>query len=83
MKEFVVYVLYSEKHDKLYKGHTTSLIERFRSHNLLATKGYTVRFRPWKVVHVEFYGTKSEAIKREIFLKSGAGRGWIRKNFGP
>ncbi|QCW99704.1 GIY-YIG nuclease family protein [Aggregatimonas sangjinii] len=82
MKEFVVYILYSEKHDKFYKGYTTSLIERFKSHNVLATKGYTTKFRPWTVVHVEFYTTKSEAIKREKFLKSGAGRAWLRKKFG-
>ncbi|SEF65871.1 GIY-YIG catalytic domain-containing protein [Halpernia humi] len=33
MNEFVVYVLYSEKYDKYYTGFTSSLIERFYSHN--------------------------------------------------
>ena len=83
MQEFVVYILYSKKHDKFYKGFTTSLIERFRSHNELATKGYTIRFRPWTVVHVEFFETKREALQRENFLKSGAGRAWIKRNFKP
>jgi len=83
MNEFVVYILYSEKHNRFYKGYTTSLIERFKSHNELATKGYTIKFRPWKVVHVEFFKTKREAIKRENFLKTGAGRAWIRKKFKP
>jgi len=83
MEEFVVYILYSEKHDKFYKGFTTSLIERFKSHNEPATKGYTVRFRPWVVVHVEFFDTKRDATKRESFLKTGAGRAWIRKRFKP
>ena len=81
MDEFVVYIMYSEKHDKFYKGYTTSLIERFKSHTELATKGYTKRYRPWKVVHVEFFDSKSDAIKREKFLKSGAGRAWIRRGF--
>ena len=81
MNEFVVYILHSEKYDKFYKGYTTSLIERFKSHNELATKGYTVKFRPWVVVHVEIYTTKSEAIRREKYLKSGAGRAWIRSKF--
>ncbi|CAN0601305.1 unnamed protein product [Ectocarpus sp. 12 AP-2014] len=81
--EFVVYILYSKKHDKFYKGYTSALIERFKSHNFLATKGYTTKFRPWKVVHVEFYKTKSEAIKRENYLKSGVGRAWMRETFKP
>ncbi|MFD0797914.1 GIY-YIG nuclease family protein [Maribacter chungangensis] len=81
MKEYVVYILYSEKHDKFYKGFSTDFINRFKSHNELATKGYTAKFRPWKVVHVEHYTTKTEAIQREKYLKSGAGRAWIRSTF--
>jgi putative endonuclease len=69
MPEFVVYILYSKKYNKFYKGYTTSLIERFKSHNKLARKGYTATYRPWEVVHVEFYETKFEAMKREKFLK--------------
>ncbi|WP_445455466.1 GIY-YIG nuclease family protein [Flavobacterium sp. HNIBRBA15423] len=65
MEEFVVYILFSEKHNKNYVGYTSNLIERFKSHNLLATKGYTIKFRPWKVVHVEFYTTKKDALQRE------------------
>ena len=47
MEEFVVYILYSEKHKKNYTGFTSNLIERFKSHNSLDTKGYTLKFRPW------------------------------------
>lgn len=79
MEEHVVYILYSEKSNVFYKGYTTGLIQRFKSHNELATKGYTVRHRPWKVVHVEFFTTEKEAKKREVFFKSGAGRKWIRE----
>ena len=46
MEEFVVYILYSEKFNKTYTGFTSNLIERFKSHNLLETKGYTLKFRP-------------------------------------
>ncbi|WP_084163759.1 GIY-YIG nuclease family protein [Olivibacter sitiensis] len=35
-KTFTVYVLYSEKHDKIYIGFTSNLPERLRSHNELA-----------------------------------------------
>jgi len=47
MDEFVVYILYSEKFMKTYTGFTSNLIERFKSHNFLETKGYTPKFRPW------------------------------------
>ncbi|RZJ51812.1 MAG: GIY-YIG nuclease family protein, partial [Flavobacterium sp.] len=47
MEEFAVYILYSEKFNKNYTGCTSNLIERFKSHNLLGTKGYTLKFRPW------------------------------------
>jgi putative endonuclease len=55
MEEFIVYILYSQKYNKNYTGYTANLIERFRSHNLLETKGYTIKFRRWKVIHVDFF----------------------------
>ncbi|WP_409416468.1 GIY-YIG nuclease family protein [Flavobacterium sp. PS2] len=78
MDEFVVYILYSEKFNKNYTGYTSNLIERFKSHNFLETKGYTIKFRPWEVIHVEFFSSKSEAMKREKYLKSGIGREFIK-----
>ncbi|KIA97038.1 endonuclease [Flavobacterium sp. KMS] len=78
MEEFVVYILYSEKFNKNYTGYTSNLIERFKSHNFLETKGYTLKFRPWEVIHVEFFSSKSEAMKREKYLKSGIGREFIK-----
>ncbi|UZO79590.1 GIY-YIG nuclease family protein [Aquimarina sp. ERC-38] len=78
MEEFVVYVLYSEKYRKHYTGFTTSLIERFKSHNKLTTKGWTIRYRPWKVVYIEFCNSKQEALSREKFLKSDSGRRWLK-----
>jgi putative endonuclease len=70
---FVVYILYSEKFQKDYVGMSSDLIDRFHSHNSLATKGYTVKFRPWMVIYVEFFETKSAALKREKYFKSGRG----------
>jgi putative endonuclease len=75
---FSVYVLYSKRFDKIYVGYTSNLDTRLESHNNLATKGYTVRFRPWEVIHTESFTTKSEAIKREKQLKSAQGRLFIR-----
>ena len=78
MDEFVVYILYSEKFNKNYTGFTSNLIERFKSHNVLGTKGHTLKFRPWTVIHVEFFSFKAEAMKREKYLKSGIGREFIQ-----
>ena len=47
MEEFVVYILFSEDYGKTYIGFTSNLIERFKSHNYLSKKGYTIKFRPW------------------------------------
>ena len=80
---FTVYVLYSEIHGKKYIGYTSDLIERFRSHNELGTKGYTMRYRPWKVLHTEVFSTKKEALKREAQLKGGQGRQWIDEHLIP
>ncbi|MEM6515006.1 MAG: hypothetical protein AAF688_02405 [Bacteroidota bacterium] len=41
---------------------------------MLATKGWTVRYRPWIVAHVEFYGNRKTALARERWFKTGAGR---------
>ncbi|MCF6140317.1 GIY-YIG nuclease family protein [Flavobacterium sp. K77] len=78
MDEFVVYILYSEKFNKNYTGFTSNLIERFKSHNVLGTKGHTLKFRPWTVIYVEFFSSKAEAMKREKYLKSGIGREFIK-----
>ncbi|MHA7057104.1 GIY-YIG nuclease family protein [Aquimarina sp. M1] len=78
MEEFVVYRSYSEKYNKTYTGYTADLISRFRSHNQFATKGFTVRYRPWKVVYLEFIKTKKKEIIKEKFLKSGKGREWVK-----
>ncbi len=83
MDEFVTYVLYSEKFDKIYIGYTSSLIQRFYSHNYFANKGYTTKYRPWMVVLIEFHKSKKEAMTREKFFKSGRGRLQIRKKILP
>ena len=75
---FTVYVLYSETFDKIYIGYTSNLEQRFLSHNELGKKGWTIKFRPWKILYTEEYETKSEALKREKELKSSRGRNWIR-----
>ena len=79
--EYVVYVLFSIENDKIYIGFTSNLEQRLLSHNELSTKGWTVRFRPWKLIYTEIFKDKVSAMKREKELKSFRGREWIRSQF--
>lgn len=74
---FTVYVLYSVSFNKIYIGYTSNLDERMLSHNSLSKKGYTLKFRPWRLVHTEEFAVKADAIKREKELKSATGRKFI------
>jgi putative endonuclease len=76
---FTVYVLYSERYDKIYIGYTSDLKKRFKSHNELAKKGWTVRFRPWEIVYTEIFEHKQDALRREKQLKTSRGRAFIRE----
>ncbi|HEX3385543.1 MAG TPA: GIY-YIG nuclease family protein [Mucilaginibacter sp.] len=82
---FTVYVLYSQTHNQIYIGFTSDLPNRFLSHNELATKGHTIKYRPWVIAYTEEYPLKSEAVKREAQLKSAKGRTYtwaiIREKF--
>ncbi|MCH8068390.1 MAG: GIY-YIG nuclease family protein [Candidatus Marinimicrobia bacterium] len=74
---YTVYALHSPTHNKIYIGFTSDILGRMDSHNELATKGWTIKYRPWFVVHTEEFETKSEALKREKQLKSQKGREFI------
>jgi putative endonuclease len=74
---FTVYVLYSINSEKIYIGFTSSIEKRLESHNKLATKGWTIKFRPWILVYKEACSTKGEALKREKQLKTASGRKFI------
>ncbi len=76
---FYTYVLYSRAFDKIYIGYTSNLESRFKSHNELSVKGYTVKFRPWIIAFSEQFDSKAEAMKREKQLKSSRGRAYIRE----
>jgi len=75
---FVVYALYSKTFDKIYIGFTSNMDERFKSHNELAKKGWTIKFRPWQIIYQESCSSKAEAMKREKELKTATGRKFIR-----
>jgi len=74
---FYVYVLYSEKDHGLYIGFTADL-ERRMSEHINGESQCTVNRRPMLLVYYEAYYVREDAEKREIFLKSGAGRVFLK-----
>ena len=65
---YTVYILYAEKHDKIYIGFTSNLIQRFKSHQQ-SGKDWTSRYRPWTIIYCRFVPEKSEALLCEKKLK--------------
>ncbi len=78
---YTIYILYSFQYKKLYTGYTSNLLQRFNSHNIFSNTDWTRNYRPWIVIHAEYFELKSDALKREKELKPGKGRDWIKKNF--
>ena len=77
---FSVYVLRSLKNNKRYVGYTSKdIFKRLKEHNNGCNK-WTRQNSPFKVIYSENYNLKTEAIKRERFLKSGQGRKWLDEN---
>ena len=76
---YFTYVIYSDKFQKIYIGFTKNLEQRLVDHNVRARKGYTMKFRPWRIVYSEEFETEKEARIREKQLKSAKGREFIHK----
>ncbi len=70
---FHVYVLLSEKTGRKYVGSTDDVDRRVTQHNAAYSKS-TRHGIPWRLVHVESFHTRSDAVRRERYLKTGKGR---------
>lgn len=73
---YYVYVLQSRSHHTYYVGSTEDVPKRLKEHNEGRCR-YTSGRMPWEVVYQESYSTRAEAMRREKYLKSGAGREWL------
>ena len=72
-----VYVLRSSADNGFYIGYSANLQKRFAQHvggDSLATS----HRGPWKLIYYEAYIEQANAIGRERYLKSGAGRRFLR-----
>ena len=74
---FYTYVLQSKKNAIWYTGSTNDLRKRLKLHND-GKSTYTNKFRPWQVIYYEACTTESDARSRELFLKSGVGKRYLR-----
>lgn len=70
---FTVYVLRSSMTGRLYTGFTGDLVRRLGQHNSGTTKA-TKNRGTWELVYREECASRSEAMCREKYLKSGKGR---------
>jgi putative endonuclease len=75
---YYVYVLRSLKDGRFYTGQTQDLKTRLELHNSGKMK-YTGKFTPWELVYFETFDSRSEAMQRERFFKTGAGRDWLNR----
>jgi putative endonuclease len=69
----------STNYQKTYVGITENPTRRLSQHNN-GSHFYTKRYIPWIIVHIEQYNNRLEARDREKYLKSAAGRKWLKKN---
>jgi predicted GIY-YIG superfamily endonuclease len=78
-----VYILQSNSDSSShYVGVTSNVEERLEWHNH-GPAGHTVSHRPWSVmVSVEF-PSEQQAGRFERYLKSGSGRAFAKRHFGP
>ena len=67
---FTLYILRSEKDNKLYIGSTGNLVRRLEEHSLGMVKS-TKNRRPLMLVYKEEFEVKKDAAQRERYFKGG------------
>ncbi len=82
--KYYLYILFDQSKDRYYIGQTSNLKDRLARHQDHRSK-YT-KSGNWSLVYSELYNTRSEAFKRELYLKSLKSKIKIRElvnNVGP
>ncbi|MFQ5603902.1 MAG: GIY-YIG nuclease family protein [bacterium] len=73
-----VYILHSEKLDRYYVGVSHAPEIRLFYHNS-GKGGWSKRGIPWRLVFVEEFSSRSEALKRERFIKKQKSRVFLEE----
>jgi len=71
---YCVYILYSTTSGKTFTGLTNDIERPLTENNVIETSGFTLRVRPWKLIHTVCYENEPEAMNLERFFKTGQGR---------
>ena len=74
---FYVYILHLKKVDKLYTGYTSNLKKRTEEH--IRNKVLSTKYKDPVLIHYECYKIKSDASRREKFLKTTEGKRLLRQ----
>ncbi len=74
---FFVYAIRSQVKNYIYVGMTGTFDVRIMAHNSGRNKT-TKPYAPFETIVIESYPTRSEARKREKYLKSGIGKEYLK-----
>lgn len=77
MAMYYVYVLRSETDSGMYIGYSANLRRRFAEH-VEGISTATSERGPWTLIYYEAYLEQKDALGRERYLKSGAGRRFLK-----
>ena len=75
---YFLYILSSQSAKKYYIGSSAQPEIRVQFHNTLE-KGFTARYRPWKLIFTEEFGSKALSQQAERKIKSWKSRIMIEK----
>ena len=73
---YTVYILYSVMLDQYYIGHTENVSDRIFRHNNSGSKS-TKKANDWVLKNTEAFGTRGEAMKRELEIKNKKSRKYM------
>ncbi len=77
---FYVYIIENSLNSGWYIGFSTDVERRLEEHNTKIGSSHTRKAKgDWKLIYLEGYIDKRDALGREKYLKSGSGRKYIKK----
>jgi putative endonuclease len=74
---YTVYVL-RNKHGRLYVGQTRDIKRRLLEHNEGKVSA-SAAWRPFTLIYCECFNNRTDAMRRELYLKTGWGRNYLRR----
>ena len=75
---FYVYIIQSKVNNEIYIGFTSDLKQRLIEHNQ-GLNFSTKRYAPWKLIYYEVCIEKTDATRREKYLKTTQGSRLIKQ----